>query len=107
MWLRDTGILDKMKDIILPAHIPTQYPRAQHQQSLSINQMSIILIIFVIGITLSIIVFILELFKNSSKEGNLPPAELIELTEGNAIRENSSSELAPSNQLQSDSGIAL
>ena len=93
MWLRDTGILDKMKDIILPAHIPTQYPRAQHQQSLSINQMSIILIIFVIGITLSIIAFILELLKSSMRKINLPPDESIELRGDDATMESSGSEL--------------
>ena len=107
MWLRDTGILTRIKDGIFPPHISAQYPKARDKQPLSIRQLGIVFLVLPTGITLSIIVFILELFKNSSKEGNLPPAELIELTEGNAIRENSSSELAPSNQLQSDSGIAL
>ena len=86
MWLRDTGIMNRMKDGILPPTIPTHYPKAKNQQPLSIRQLGIVLIVLLGGIILSIIVFILELLKNSGKRGNLPPGESIELREGNAMK---------------------
>ena len=106
MWLRDTGIMNRMKDGVSPPHIPTQYRKARNKLPLSIRQLGIVMIVLLSGITLSIIVFILELLKNN-KKGKLQPGELIELREGNAMKENSSSDLRPSNQLQSDSAIAL
>ena len=107
MWLRDTGIMNKMKDGILGPTIPTHYPKAKDKQPLSIRQLGIVLIVLLSGIILSIIVFIFELLKNSRKKGNLPPGESIDLRNGNAMNENSRYELIPSNQQQSDSGIAL
>ena len=94
MWLRDTGILTRIKDGILPPHIPTQYPKATNKQPLSIRQLGIVLIVLLSGIILSIILFFLELLK--SKGRNLPPEESIELKGVNAIRESPSSELIPS-----------
>ena len=92
MWLRDTGVLNRMKDIILPAHIPTQYQKARHQQSLSVNQISMILITYIIGITLSIIAFILELLIGSVSKDNLPADESIELRGDDRTMESSGSE---------------
>ena len=99
MWLRDTGIMNKMNDDILAPPIPTEYPKARNKQPLSIRQLGIVLILLLGGIILSIIVFILELLKSKDGKGNLP-AESIELKGVNAIRKSSSSELTPSNQLQ-------
>ena len=107
MWLRDTGILNKMKDGISPPHIPTQYQKARNNLPLSIKQLGIVLIALLSGIILSIIVFFVELMKGKGRKGNLPSEKSIELKGVNTLRESSSTELKPSNQQQSDSGIAL
>lgn len=106
-WLRDTGILNRMKDGISPPHIPTQYQKARNKLPLSIKQLGIVLIVLLSGIILSIIVFFLELMKGKGKKGNLPSEKSIELKGIKTLRESSNTELQPSNQQQSDSGIAL
>ena len=66
MWLRDTGILEKVKyDVMNPPHqIPD--PRVRHNQPLNLGQLGIIMIIMVVGAFISIIVFLVELLKTSN-----------------------------------------
>ena len=65
MWLRDTGILEKVKNDVMnpPPHIPD--PRVRYNQPLILRQLGIIMIIVIVGLFVSIIVFLMELLKTS------------------------------------------
>ena len=83
MWLRDTGILERIKYDVFRPGIQTPDPRVRHNQPLILRQLGIIMIVLVVGLFIATIVFFLELIKrpvvhviNVSKEG-----EGIELTE--------------------------
>ena len=77
MWLKDTGILERVKlEVLTPAiQIPDQ--KVRHNQPLILRQLGIIMIILVIGLFMATIVFLLELLKkpkslNASKvEGEI------------------------------------
>ena len=62
MWLRDTGVLNKMKyDLLnLQAMTTTTLPKVWKDKPLNLLQLGIILIVLVIGIVLSILVFLFE-----------------------------------------------
>ena len=85
MWLRDTGVLSKLKDVISPPYNPIPYPKARHKQPLTIYQLSITMILFVVGITLSLLTFIRELLKRSGRKGNKATNETIELIDRDAL----------------------
>ena len=70
VWLRDTGILEKLKyDIIRPPlHIP--YPKVRRDQPLIISQLGIVMIVLVVGLFLSLPVFFCELMKGRGKKLN-------------------------------------
>ena len=61
MWLRDTGVLDKMKDDELSAPIPIPDPKIKVDGLISVEQIGIGIAIFSVGMTLSLISFIGEL----------------------------------------------
>ena len=61
MWLRDTGVLGKMKDDELYAPMPIPDPKIRVDQSISIEQIGIGIAIYSVGITLSLFFFIGEL----------------------------------------------
>ena len=63
MWLRDTGILEKVKNDVMnpPPHIPD--PRVRFNKPLILRQLGIIMIIMIVGLFVSIIVFLMELLK--------------------------------------------
>ena len=63
MWLRDTGILNKLRYDVLNPPIPIPDPTMRHNQPLIIYQLGIIMIIFLIGIMISIFALITELLK--------------------------------------------
>ena len=74
MWLRDTGILDKLKFDVLnpPIHFPN--PVVRHNQPLILRQLGIIMIILVVGLLIATIVFFVELVKRP-KLSNASKAE--------------------------------
>ena len=66
MWLRDTGVLAKMKDDELSAPIPIPDPKIKADERISVEQIGIGIVIYSIGMTLSFLFFIGEL---STKTG--------------------------------------
>ena len=63
MWLRDTGVLDKMKYDMLKTEPRIPLPKVWKNKSLNLYQLGIIMIILLLGITLSIFVFVWELLR--------------------------------------------
>ena len=60
MWLRDTGILGKMKDDELDAPTPIPDPKIKVNERMSIEQIGIGIAIYSIGMLLSLLFFIGE-----------------------------------------------
>ena len=74
MWLKDTGILERVKyDVFNPA-IPIPDPRVRYNQPLILRQLGIVMIILVVGLFIATIVFLVELLKKP-KLNNAPKAE--------------------------------
>ena len=67
MWLKDTGLLTKLKNdaINLPKAIPL--PRVRHNQPLILRQLAITIIILAIGLIIAILAFLTELWSNRRK----------------------------------------
>ena len=86
MWLRDTGILKKLKYDVLnpPIHIPD--PKVKHDQPLNLKQLGITGIMIIIGLFISLVVFLRELRMNRTK-GSIPHAkETLEMSERSGAR---------------------
>ena len=71
MWLKDTGILDKVKYDVLKPPIPDPNPTVK-PKPLILRQLGIIMIILVVGLFVATIVFFVELverpkLKNASE----------------------------------------
>ena len=68
MWLRDTGILERLKyDIVRPPfHKP--YPKARRDQPLIMSQLGIVMIVLAVGLGLSLLVFLGELMRGRGKK---------------------------------------
>ena len=62
MWLRDTGILDKVKYDVMNPPIPIPDPTVRRNQPLILRQLAIIMIIIIVGWVIGIIAFFVELF---------------------------------------------
>ena len=62
MWLRDTGVLGKMRDDELSAPIPIPDPKIKVDGRISVEQIGIGIAIYSVGMTLSLLFFIGELF---------------------------------------------
>ena len=62
MWLRDTGVLNKMKNDVLNLHsIPAEpLPRVWKDKPLNLTQLGITMILFVCGVASSLVVFFYE-----------------------------------------------
>ena len=71
MWLRDTGVLVKMKyDVINPPmFIPL--PKVWNDMPLSLDQLGIIMIVFGVGVISSIFIFFFELRKYNIKKSGV------------------------------------
>ena len=91
MWLRDTGILDKVKYDIMNPPIPIPDPTVRHNKPLILRQLGIIMIILVVGLAIGTIVFCVELcIKSKSRKtqrsrDRINPKERVE-RHGNIIR---------------------
>ena len=88
MWLKDTGILDKIRYDVLKPGIQTPQPRVRHNKPLILQQLGIIMIIVIVGLFISIIVFLMELFKTSHSVDVYRAGEGIELTQVHNININ-------------------
>ena len=63
MWLRDTGILERLKYDIVRPPLPIPYPRVRRDQPLIISQLGIVMIVLAVGLGLSFHVFLGELMR--------------------------------------------
>ena len=71
MWLRDTGVLVKMKYDALKQAIPIPLPKVWKDKPLNLYQLGIIMIVFCVGTFSSILVFFFELRKTTpNKSGS-------------------------------------
>ena len=70
MWLRDTGVLVKMKYDVLKPAIPRPLPKFWKDEPLNLYQLGIMMIVFVVGIFSSILVFFVELRCTNVKSPN-------------------------------------
>ena len=61
MWLRDTGVLGKMRDDELSAPMPIPDPKIKVDERISVEQLGIGIAIYSVGMTLSLLFFIGEL----------------------------------------------
>ena len=57
MWLKDTGILDKLKHDVMNPPIPIPDPRVRYREPLILRQLGIVMIILVAGLIVALIVF--------------------------------------------------
>ena len=71
MWLRDTGVLDKMKNKVLRPAIPIPLPKLWKDEPINLYQLRILPIGLGVGIISSVTVFIYELRKtNVNRSGS-------------------------------------
>ena len=68
MWLRDTGILERLKYNTVRPPFRTPYPKVRRDQPLTISQLGIVMIVLAAGLGLSLPVFICELAKGRRKK---------------------------------------
>ena len=61
MWLRDTGILERVKYDVMKPVSPSPDPIVRHHQPLILRQLGIIMIILVVGLFIATLVFLVEL----------------------------------------------
>ena len=96
MWLKDTGIIDKVKYDVMNPPIPIPDPTVRHKQPLILRQLGIIMIILVVGLAIGTIVFFVELFIRSKPQKTPESTDGIELKERhNTIRLTAASGLTP------------
>ena len=57
MWLKDTGILNKLKHDVMNPPFPIPDPSVRYKQPLILRQLGIVMIILVAGLTAALIVF--------------------------------------------------
>ena len=80
-WLRDTGVLQKLKLDSFRPPFPIPDPKVRHDLPLTIYQLGIVVIVLTIGLIFSIDIFLLEfaqLFKGKNEKPLTLP--LIDLT---------------------------
>ena len=71
MWLRDTGVLAKMKEDELDAPIPIPDPKIKVEEAINVEQVGIAIAIYSVGMTLSLFFFMGELCtKKRAKKGD-------------------------------------
>ena len=61
MWLRDAGILTKIKDDELSAPIPVPDPNIKAEEAMTVEEIGMGIATYSIGVTLSLLFFIGEL----------------------------------------------
>ena len=68
MWLRDTGVLNKLRNDVLNPAIPIPYPKVRHNEPLNNWQLGIIMIIYLVGMLISIMAFVGEILNAKEKQ---------------------------------------
>ena len=63
MWLKDTGILDKIQYDVFKPGIQNPQPRVRHNKPLILQQLGIIMIILLVGLFIATLAFLVELLK--------------------------------------------
>ena len=63
LWLRDTGILERVKYDVMKPVSPSPDPIVRHNQPLILRQLGIIMIILVVGLFISTLVFLVEFLR--------------------------------------------
>ena len=90
MWLRDTGILNKLKYDVMNPPIPIPDAKVRHNQPLILRQLGITVIILVVGLFIALILFLGELCNNKKKR-DIPDAkehfEILERTIARGLKE--------------------
>ena len=81
MWLKDTGILNRVKYDIMNPPVPIPDPKVRHNQPLIIRQLGIIMIMLVVGLVVGSLTFVVELLKKPKFKSAGQLAEGIELSE--------------------------
>ena len=66
MWLRGTGVLNKLKDGFLSREAFTPLPKVRHRQPLILRQLGIMMIVLVVGLSIGPLVFVVELCTGGS-----------------------------------------
>ena len=69
LWLQDTGVMKRLLDDILKPRVIKPYTKARHKLPITFYQLSITMILFLIGTALSILIFILELKTSTKAKG--------------------------------------
>ena len=85
MWLRDTGILDKVKYDFMNPPIAIPDPTVRHNQPLILSQLGIIMIVLVVGLAIGTIAFLVELCNRSEARKYPESKDGIELKERHVI----------------------
>ena len=80
MWLRDTGILERLKYDVIRPPFKIPYPKVRRDQPLIMSQLGIVLIILAVGLGLSIPVFLFELIKGRGKKALIGPEDRKHMT---------------------------
>ena len=87
MWLKDTGILKKLKDDVMNPPMPILRPKVRHNQPLILRQLGITMIILVVGLFIAILAFVGELCSNRRKTDVMDYFEMSErMTGENGLR---------------------
>ena len=61
LWLKDTGILSKLKDDVMNPPTPIPLPKVRHNQPLILKQLGITMIILALGLFIASLVFVGEI----------------------------------------------
>ena len=67
MWLRDTGILERLKYDVVKPPLDIPLPKVRQDQPLIMSQLGIVIIVLAVGLGLSIPVFLCELMKGRGR----------------------------------------
>ena len=67
MWLKDTGMLSKLKNDVMKPPIAIPLPKVRQNQPLIMKQLGITIIILATGLFIAFLVFLKEIWTNRKK----------------------------------------